>query len=71
MPVAGFFERGPTGIHADFSVVGCDEYSERKLPPCTTLSCSRQEEEWEIIYRLVNDGKESKTYSRPLCTDIP
>ena len=28
------------------------------------------EEEWKVIYRLVNDGNESKTYLRPLCTDI-
>ena len=24
-----------------------------------------KEEEWEVIYRIVKDGKESKTYSGP------
>ena len=40
--VAGFLnEAWQPGTHADFSVVGCDEYIERKLLSCTTLSCSR------------------------------
>ena len=30
-----------------------------------------QEEEREVIYRLVHVGKESKTYLRSLCMDIP
>ena len=43
MLVAGFLnEARQPGTHADFSVVGCGEYIERKLLLCTTLSCSRQ-----------------------------
>ena len=43
MLVAGFLnEAQQPGTHADFSVVGCDEYNERKLLSCTTLPCSRQ-----------------------------
>ena len=29
-----------------------------------------KEEEWEVIYRFVIDGKESTTFSRSLCTDM-
>ena len=40
---------------------------------CTRASLAHvhvKEEEWEVTYRLVNDGKESKTYSRSTCTDF-
>ena len=30
-----------------------------------------KEEMWEVIYRLVNDGKESKTYSRSCARTFP
>ena len=43
-----------------FSVFDCDEYIERKLLAFASRTRLRQEEEWEIIYRPVNDGKESK-----------
>ena len=43
MLVAGFLnEARHPGTRADFSVIGSDEYIERKLLSCTTLSCSRQ-----------------------------
>ena len=43
------------------------------VPDCTRASLVHvhvKEEEWEVIYRLVIDGKKNKTYPRSLCTDI-
>ena len=62
------------GAHAlDCSVIDCDEYIERKLSTIEgTQHVYVKEEEWEVIYRGVIDGKESaKPNARSFCTNTP
>ena len=67
MFVASFLnEARQPGTRADFSVLGCDESLKGNF-----CHFHVKEEEWEVIYRLVHVGKESKTHLRSLCTDIP
>ena len=49
-------------MHESFSVFDGDEYIERKLF-VVCIHVHVKEQEWEVIYRLVNDGKENETRS--------